>query len=387
MKLRRYYYFLFSILTLYLISCNKTNQNNDARKSVVKIQKPTFQKAFIGYVDHPDTLIHLNLSRYDTLLTGSYWYKIKGDDNKVQGKIDKKGNFLLIQKDSTGKPIVEIKGIFLSNINVLRGDWIDKKTNKIIPFEFQEPADTSFRIKNTIKITQKEIIRNNGNCLIDVVYPQISGYTDEVLQNKVNYYIESNFSLNQIRDLMNDLEACKKGFKGEIKYEIRCFKGDLLSISKIKHIDKTNLSNEIIDETFGIAINFKKGKIYEFQDLFNLEDIPRLNQVIQNRINSNCNNGLTSADLRKCEIKPNDVNCFCIGRDNITFHLTQKLPRAMRGCGYVRFRFNDLKEFINPSGPIAKLIELEKIEKELMNKKNKDDKYKEKELISKISAG
>jgi hypothetical protein len=156
-------------------------------------------------------------------------------------------------------------------------------------------------------------------------------------------------------------------FKEDVNYRVTTFDQENISIVKQHHLSK-NGETHLVDDTHGININLKKAKVYELQDLFKLNAMEHLNKIILENVAKQSNNSLNESQLNACKVKPEETTSFSIEETKkdglkITFHLTEKVPANLKSAGYVKIRMEDLKEYINPSGP------LEAIQKRLANKK------------------
>ncbi len=293
----------------------------------------------------------LNLRRYGAQLSGDFWAWKDTTSYTVKGNIEADGETMrlnIYQPDNT----------LFANINgKLRNDKIEGEWNN----PSQKTAPLAILLKGfenkavyRVKIDDIEINKTSSNSKqnIRITFPVLQGITDPQLAVKVNRLIETYFEANTLMDSIN---IAQYPFREDVKFEVTLLTPDFISISKHHHLSK-NEDTQLFDDSHGININFKRAKQYELRDLFNENFFEQLNALIHARINKSCGGMLNEAQLKTCSVQPEEKTSFSLSKDKITFHLTERLPHKMRGCGYVRISYKDLEEFFNLNGPLASIV-------------------------------
>ena len=310
-----------------------------------------FDKTFTG--SFGESQIQMNLRRYGNSLSGTYW-QINGlEEIALKGIIQEDGNdFILSAQDVAGDKIGEFIGI-LDEDQSLKGNW---KSNAGEEKVFNLTEIQEGNIVN-LKVDDLELHQDSpdGKRKLKINYPLLLGITNKAIADKVNREIEYYF---EEATLLDSIDVATLEFSEDVKFEVTFLGNELISICKNHHLSK-NSDTHIFEDSHGININFKRGKVYEIQDLFKPNAIDQLNALIIGRISKSCGNMLSDKDLENCKIQLNESKSFSLSRknQNITFHLTERLPYKYRGCGYVRISYEDLKEYFNPSGPLSSVLE------------------------------
>lgn len=351
-------FFIYSCcLLIFLNSCTESNSVDNSNKKikdevvVAPSALPGFDKFFKGSIG--GALVSLNLRRYSMEISGEFWYENRGlEIHKLKGKIEADNRFNLAVLDNNEKQVGNLTGT-LKDDEKLSGLYADLITGGRANFDFSVAEDLAV---SNLRLEDLEVNRNSAvlNQHVKIVYPHLTGIEDKLISERVNSAIEYFFESNTLKD---SIEVAKFDFKEDVKYDVSYFKGNLISINK-HHILSRNKDTQIFDDSHGILINFKRGKVFELRDLFKPNAIEQLNKIILERINKSCNNTLDEQTLAKCILSPQEKTSFSLTNNKkITFHLTERLPYKNRGCGYVRIELKDLQPLFNPSGPLNSLIE------------------------------
>ncbi|MCU0446531.1 MAG: hypothetical protein MUE85_16620 [Microscillaceae bacterium] len=339
-----------------LNACGNSGASEDTKepskkeaKSGVSIETlDNFDNTYLGKVNDQD--IQMNIRRYGSELSGNYW--LKGDnhhDQMLKGVLHE-GDFTIELLDKDGKTQTKLIGK-LTDPQQLKGKTTDANGNNEKEFTLTK-FDDSVVLKLALEPIEVKNESSDKSRSILISYPQLSGITDMQVAQKVNTWIEDYFYHST---KIKEVEDAKQNFKEDVKYDITYFSNEVISICKQHHLAKNN-DTQMFDDSHGININFKRGKMYEIQDLFKPNALAELNKLIIERISKACGNTLDEATLEKCKVKPSETTSFSLGKDKMTFHLTERLPYKMRGCGYIRVEYKDLKEIMNPSGPIPGIL-------------------------------
>lgn len=364
MKRPNYYPFAFLIfISILLWSCGGDTQDsngteNDSTKT--KSEKKdsnldenktyeSFDKSYQGELEGHG-MVHLNLRRYGNLLSGNYWTDEHRVEIKLTGKMNSDGSFIIDEYEhDSNQQIGTFSGNF-TNDNLFAGTWKNIKTGETHDFEFN--AIETIKGLDQIKLGREEWLQKSANsiCSIKVTYPTLQNMPVMSLQRMANEMIKNFFLTQEIENVMNNCEA---PYDKIITHDVTFFGGEIISIYKKYQFDSEKDTLHRHGGSQGIAINFRRGKAYEIRDLFMPNKLDKLNELILEKINKACFDGLSKKTLEKCKVALEDRYTFSLEGTSITFHLTQRLPEKFRGCGYIKIKYKDLSHLLNSSGPLA----------------------------------
>ncbi len=294
----------------------------------------------------------MNLRKYGSALSGNWWITEAEEvqvSGSLQGETDK---FVLDITSLKGDKIAYLKGT-LAEGKLIKAFWKDEKGDSTA-VDFT-PMAKNVKIFTQLKISEMKSTKKSQNTKREVVitYPQVLGIEDEQIGKRVNSILDSYFSANSWAD---SLEKGSRDFKEDVRYTDTYLNNEFLSVCKHHHLDKDNGNVLILDDTHGITINYKRGKIYELRDIFKPNAIEALNQLLLSRISKSANGKVSPQDLDKCKMKGEESTSFSLKKNYVNFHLTERLPDDVKGSGYVQIPYKDLVDFINPSGPLAEYL-------------------------------
>ncbi len=318
--------------------------------STIPPQLDNFDKSFRGTIPSVGSL-QINLRRYGSELSGKWWTMSKLENQDIKGKIEADNQTIhLILYNAQGDVLGNMSGKI--DEGQIKANWNAAENNTGIPVVLQ--VDES-KENYKIKIDELELNRKSSDNKqsLKITYPVLLGIPNEYISNKVNQVIEKYF---ESKTLVDSIDKVTYPFSEDVKFEITFLANEFISICKHHHLSKNN-DTQLFDDSHGININFKRGKQYELRDLFNANAFEQLNAVIQARISKSCGGALTPEQLEACRVKPEENTSFSLSKDKITFHLTERLPYKLRGCGYVKISYQDLAVLFNPSGPLAEIMQ------------------------------
>ena len=338
------------------VACNSAatkdaEKGDDKTKTPEKGKEPipstleNFDLTYYGMFNGQRT--QMNLRRYGSALSGQWWMA-ENKEVSLSGSLQNNSNqFVLEVTNQKGEKIGDIHGKLNENDN-LETIWKSQKGDSLaVNFAPTARNVKVFHIKlDDLKLNK---VSQNGKRKINIIYPQILGIEDTEVSKRVNGMLDTYFNSGTWAD---SLEKSVKDFKEDVTYDVTRLTNDMISVCKHHHLDKTD-GNTLFDDSHGITINFKRGKIYELRDIFKPNAVEALNKMLLGRINKLCGGNLNESALEKCRLKGDETTSFSLGKDKLTFHLTERLPYESRGCGYLRIEYKELREYINPSGPLV----------------------------------
>lgn len=362
------YYNLFAFLiflNIFLGSCgtgakDTTKTGNDSTQTKSDEENTfdenktyeSFDKSYQGELEGHG-MVHLNLRRYGSLLSGNYWTDEHRVEIKLKGTISEDGSFIIdeYEQDSDVKT-----GTFSGNFtndDLFTGVWKNIKNGKTHDFEFNAIQTISGLDKIKLENKEWEQKSEDSVCSIKVIYPVLQNMPVVSLQRMANEMIK-NFFLNE--EIEAAMKSCEAPYEKNITHEVTFFGGEIISIYKKYQFDSERDKSHRHGGSQGIAINFRRGKAYEIRDIFMSNKLDLLNKRILEKINKSCGDALSEKTLEKCKVGLEERYAFSLNKTNMTFHLTQRLPETYRGCGYIKIDYKDLNDLLNPSGPLASFI-------------------------------
>ena len=316
--------------------------------------------------------LQMKLVRADPQLTGSYFYQRIGTRINLKGTIDPDGKFVLEEFDPAGKQTGIFKGVWTVNAQDtlihLSGLWSkanQKDSDKSAAFSvYEEPISLS----GDVELIAKQIKESNKKLMyeIEAQYPQFSGGNNPNFE-KFNQLVRGVVT-NKVAGFKKDMapeegeEPRPQGSMGSdlgIAYEIALAQDDLISVefdigSYYQGAAHPNSYTETVN------YDLKNGKQLKLSDLF--QSGSKYLQALANyciadlKKQSKAKGEELPADMLQSGAAPTTKNyqSWKITRTGlgINFDSYQVGPYAA-GPQYVLVPYANLKEFINPAGPIA----------------------------------
>lgn len=376
---------LIVIGLLLSISCRKT--------STPPAAPPTTQPSPVAQLDHSQggtTVLaetkhfkgsigtsldlQMKLVRTGDQLAGSYFYQKVGARIDVRGNVDKDGNLTLDEFDPSGKQTGLFKGIWTvdqkDGLITLAGNWSkplsEKGSDKKTAFSVHEEPIT---FTGDVDLVSKQIKENNKklNYQIAVQYPQLTGGNNPNLE-KFNVAARAAVT-KKVAGFKKDM-APEEGENTEetrpedsmgsdltISYTVVLAQDDLVSVDfEVSSYSQGAAHPNSYAETFNYDL--KNGKQLKLADLFKpgakyLQTMA--NYCIADLKKQATEKGLTSEEIEKgAAAKADNYQGWTITKRGlrISFDPYQVGPYAA-GPQFVLVPYSDLKDLINPDGPIA----------------------------------
>ena len=320
--------------------------------------------------------LQMKLVRADPQLTGSYFYQRVGTRINLRGTIDPDGKFVLDEFDPAGKQTGSFKGMWTVDPQdgavQLAGFWYkpgQKDSDKSTAFSVHEEPIT---LSGDAEIIAKAIKEKNKelNYEIDVSYPQVTGGNNPNFE-KFNQLVRA-IVTKKVAQFKNDIkpkegdEAPPEGSMGSdigIGYEVALARDDLISIE----FDVADYyQGAAHPNTYTETLNYdlKNGKQLKLSDLFkpgskylqalasySIADLKKQSKAKDDALpDDEIQNGAaaTAQNYRSWKITKKGLG--------INFDAYQVGPYAA-GPWSVVVPFANLKDVINPEGPIAQLTQ------------------------------
>jgi hypothetical protein len=376
---------LIVILLLLSISCRKNSTSPAA--------PPTTQPPPVAQLDHSQggaTVLaetkhfkgsigtsldlQMKLVRTGDQLAGSYFYQKVGARIDVRGNVDKDGNLTLDEFDPSGKQTGVFKGIWTvdqkDGLITLAGNWSkpasEKGSDKKTAFSVHEEPIT---FTGDVDLVAKQIKENNKklNYQIAAQYPQLSGGNNPNLE-KFNQAARAavtkkvaGFKKDMTPEAGENTEETRPedsmGSDLTISYTVVLAQDDLVSVEfDVSSYFQGAAHPNSYSETFNYDL--KNGKQLKLADLFKpgakyLQAIA--NYCVADLKKQATEKGLMAEEIEKgAAAKADNYQGWTITKRGlgIYFDPYQVGPYAA-GPQFVLVPYSDLKDLINPDGPVG----------------------------------
>jgi len=320
--------------------------------------------------------LQMKLMRTDPQLTGSYFYQRVGTRISLRGTIDPDGKFVLEEFDPAGKQTGVFKGMWTVDAQdgmvQLAGFWYkpnQKDSDKSTAFSVHEEPIT---LSGDAEIIAKQIKETNKqlNYEIDAQYPQVAGGNNPNFE-KFNQLVRAVVT-KKVAEFKKDVqpkegdEPPPEGSMGSdigVSYDVALARDDLISI---EFDVGSYYQGAAHPNTYTETVNYdlKNGKQLKLSDLFkpgakylqalsaySIADLKKQSKAKDNALeDSEIQNGAgpTAQNYRSWKITKKGVG--------VNFDSYQVGPYAA-GPWYVVVPYANLKDVINPEGPIAQLTQ------------------------------
>lgn len=318
--------------------------------------------------------LQMKLVRTGDQLAGSYFYQKVGARIDVRGNVDKDGNLTLEEFDPGGKQTGLFKGIWTvdqkDGLITLAGNWSkplsDKGSDKKTAFSVHEEP---ISFTGDVDLVSKQIKENNKklNYEIEVQYPQLTGGNNPNLE-KFNQAARATvtkkvamFKKEMAPEEGENTEETRPedsmGSDLSIGYTVALAQDDLVSIDfDVSTYNQGAAHPNHYSET--LNYDLKNGKVLKLADLFKpgakyLQTIA--NFCIANLKKQASGKGLMPEEIDKgAAAKADNYLGWTITKRGVgvDFDPYQVGPYAA-GPQFVLVPYSDLKDLINPEGPIA----------------------------------
>jgi Protein of unknown function (DUF3298)/Deacetylase PdaC len=318
--------------------------------------------------------LQMKLVRTGDQLAGSYFYQKVGTRIDVRGNVDKDGNLTLDEFDPAGKQTGVFKGIWTidqkDGLITLAGNWSkpasEKGSDKKTAFSVHEEPIT---FTGDIDLVSKQIKENNKklNYEIAAQYPQLTGGNNPNLE-KFNQAARAavtkkvaGFKKDMAPEADENTEETRPedsmGSDLTISYTVALAQDDLVSIDfEVSSYFQGAAHPNSYTETFNYDL--KNGKQLKLADLF--KPGAKYLQAIANYCIADLKKQATEKGLQAEEIdkgaaaKADNYLGWTITKRGlgIDFDPYQVGPYAA-GPQFVLVPYSDLKDLINPEGPIG----------------------------------
>lgn len=316
----------------------------------------------------------MKLVRTGDQLAGSYFYQKIGTRIDLRGNVDNNGNLTLDEFDSTGKQTGLFKGIWTvdqkDGLITLAGNWSkplnEKGSDKKTAFSLHEEPIT---FTGDVDLVSKQIKESNKklNYEIAAQYPQLTGGNNPNLE-KFNQAARgavtrkvAGFKKDMAPEEGENTEetrpADSMGSDLTISYTVALAQDDLVSID---FEVSSYFQGAAHPNSYSDTLNYdlKNAKVLKLADLF--KPGAKYLQAIATYCIADLKKQATEKGLQPEEIekgaaaKPDNYLSWTLTKRGlgIGFDPYQVGPYAV-GPQYVLVPYSDLKDLINPEGPIG----------------------------------
>jgi hypothetical protein len=315
--------------------------------------------------------LQMKLVRTGDQLAGSYFYQKVGTRIDLRGNVDKDGNLTLEEFDKSGKQTGLFKGIWTvdkeDGLATLAGNWSKP------PSEKDSDKKTSFSVHEEpivftgdVDLVAKQIKESNKKLMyeIDARYPQLTGGSNPNFE-KFNQVVRASVT-KRVAGFKKDMapeegeEPPPEGSMGSdlnVGYDVGLAQDDLISV---QFSVGSYYQGAAHPNTFTEVVNYdlKNGKLLKLADLFKpgakyLQAIA--NYCIADLKKQAKDKGLEDEGIQDgAAANAKNYQSWTITRKGlgINFDAYQVGPYAA-GPQYVLVPYSNLKDLINPEGPVG----------------------------------
>lgn len=319
--------------------------------------------------------LQMKLAREGDKLTGSYFYRKVGTKIELRGSVDKDGNLMLEEFDTSGKQTGVFSGTWKAASDgavELAGNWSKPGSDKKAAFSLQQQP---IELSNGVEIVTRQIRENNKKLKyeVDVQYPQLSGSADPNFE-KFNQAVRS-MMVKKVGEFKKEMapspdeeptpEASatdeSMGSDISIGYDVILAKDDLISIDFTVGSYSAGAAHP---NSWTEVVNFdlKNGRQLKLADLFTpgskyLATIATYSiQDLKKQSKSQGADAMLDDEWiqRGAAAEATNYENWTITKKglNITFDPYQVAPYAA-GPQHVLVPYSALKDIIKPDGPLA----------------------------------
>lgn len=318
--------------------------------------------------------LQMKLVRTGDQLSGSYFYQRIGTRIDLRGKIEPNGNFTLDEFDQTGKQTGTFKGLWAvdsqDGLARLAGNWSkpanEKGSDKMTAFSLHEEP---IALSGDVELVPKQVKESNKKLRYEIAayYPQFTGGSNPNFE-KFNQLVRGSV-LKKVAQFKKEMapeegdEPPPEGSMGsslDVAYEIALAQDDLISVqmdvgSYYQGAAHPNSYTETIN------YDLKNGKQLKLSDLFKpgakyLQAIATYSIAdLKKQQSTGQGKGLLDDQIEEgAAPSAKNYESWKITKKGlgINFDAYQVGPYAA-GPQFVLVPYANLKDLINPEGPIA----------------------------------
>lgn len=313
--------------------------------------------------------LQMKLVRTGDQLSGSYFYQKIGKRIDLRGNVDKDGNLTLEEFDQSGKQTGLFKGLWQvkaqDGLITLAGNWSkppnEKGSEKKTAFSLHEEP---IAFTGDVELTSKQIKDSNKKLMYEISaqYPQLTGGNNpnfEKFNQAARAFVTTKVGLfKKEMALEQGEEPRPEGSMGSdlnIGYTVVLAQDDLMSI---RFDVGTYYQGAAHPNSYSEVINYdlKNGKQLKLSDLFKpgAKYLQALSVYSIADLKKQGKDLLPEQIERGAAPKAENYQSWNIGKTGlgINFDAYQVGPYAA-GPQFVMVPYSNLKDLINPDGPIA----------------------------------
>ena len=323
-----------------------------------------FRNAFVGKIGDKYA-IHMELTRADETLSGSYYYDTVGDDIDLSGTIQSTGQFSLTETDREGKTTATFNGKITTTAAdggtamVITGTW--RKTGAAAPLSLSL-TEVRYDLGLGTKLQAKKINQDvkKPKYSIDVEYPQVVGIPTPG-QDKFNKFVSAlitkriNAFKKEVAD-DTDLPADSMGSSFDVNYSIEMASVNLITV---EFLMGTYSAGAAHPNYFYITVNFdtEKGKEIKLNELFkvNAKYLPAISRYCIGQLKKKL--GDDNIETINVGAAPSAENfaSWCITDTGLMiFFSPYQVASYAEGGQQVLIPFSKIAELLDPFGPLGK---------------------------------
>ncbi len=368
----------FSLILLSLLFVRCSGDNATEQPEVKKAERSVFQQDF--HKKWKGTIgkykVTIELSKTDTLLSGTYYYNEVGMPISLSGAMDSAGNFSLTEKNENFDIIGTFTGKLTTN-HQLRGYWQNPKNKKRLDFLFEETEQPfvtvgyeDFNAENCIQADQnrsksvEEMNYWDTLCTSLSIHLMKVSAENEDVADRINKIIEEEITSGS-EDYVELKVQSAEEFARIVKNKPLEFGFELELFCNLVATHEGILCISLGEYSYGFGaahpnhgsqyynFDLSSGKLIHLKDLLLPSFKQKLNRIAEkNFIKANGDEGW---DFEKGKFELNED--FTITTKGLLFSFDPyEIGSYAAGSPEVFITYKEMREFINPDGLLKQFI-------------------------------
>ncbi|MBC7921593.1 MAG: hypothetical protein H7Z75_10960 [Ferruginibacter sp.] len=339
---------------------------------------PAVAKQYQGTIGNK-LAIRVSLTIQQNSLAGEYAYVSVGKKLVLGGKMrTPDGEAEFAESDEKGRETGSFVGFFSNQFNQFEGLWRDPRRRKNLPVFIQTAENGAYAAKAAPTPDDRARIINwevkpppgteAGSEPVTVNFPYLVGLKNRDVQARAQQVLNETYSPQEFLSSFRDRAA-----PDEFGYEVTLNRKAILQLV----YDITSTGAYTSRNAIRVSIDLKTGEKITHQQLFLPAKEAALRQLLNGRLEAEKKELLAENQtdperdaeskqafeemLAEAQFHDYDLENFIVGDDQLTFVYSYPFPHAMQALApdpaSLPLLFRELQPFVNPRGPLGRLIE------------------------------
>lgn len=362
------------VFCVFFISCGNTSSENESFAATTPKENDdplpkSFYKKLKGNIGG-NLLITMDLTRQDSIISGSYYYNKYGEPITITGTITPNDEFVFFEVDKDQNQIGQFRGKFVSR-DVFEGTWSSLKKNKSLPFSVTETKQGFAQIafekfyKENCAVKEKNKQNNKkdeygfyGDTLcsyIDINLLQVTAKNPSVSKS-INTSIVNSIcgdgdkKYRSIHNYLNSIDEEGSEFFVSIEHDCSVVTNDndILCVS-LWETQYNGGAAHPVSGGFYLNFNLQTGQTIALNQILKPNFSYKLNRIAEKKFMAEYGNDSFGWDFEPGQFKLNEN--FAITKAGLLFLFNQyEIGPYAAGAPEVFIPFREIEDLINPNG-------------------------------------